>query len=75
MVGQPEIAAGMRIAGVSTRLCPGCEQPFKPGRANQIHCRPSCRVLALERRRQRDVDLFTACGDAIEPDVVDGNGL
>jgi hypothetical protein len=28
-------------------------------------------VLALERRRQRDVDLFTACADAIEWAVFD----
>jgi len=30
-------------------------------------CQPSCRVVALRRRRQRLLDLFTACGGALEP--------
>ena len=43
----------------------------------QIHqadsyCRPSCRALALERRRQQTADLFTGCADAIEPEVACG---
>ena len=45
---------------------------FTPGLILRIHYRPSsCRVIALERRRQRDVDLFTMCADAIEPEVSD----
>jgi predicted nucleic acid-binding Zn ribbon protein len=59
------------LQGVGMRACPGCDKRFTPTRRNQLHCRPSCRVLALERRRQRDVDLFTACADAIEWAVFD----
>jgi uncharacterized OB-fold protein len=57
------------LAGVKAR-CPGCGVMFVPVRATQRHCRPSCRVAAFEQRRQPTVDLFTACADAIEPDVV-----
>jgi len=32
-------------------LCAGCGGSFQPSRPNQRHCRPSCRVLALTRRR------------------------
>lgn len=35
------------------RACPGCGQTFAPSRASQVHCRPSCRRLALEQRRAR----------------------
>lgn len=31
--------------------CAGCGRVFTPGRKDQRHCRPSCRVLALQRRR------------------------
>lgn len=33
------------------RWCAGCGQSFTATRRNQLHCRPSCRKLALERRR------------------------
>jgi hypothetical protein len=32
------------------RPCPGCGASFQPTRRNQRHCRPSCRVLAWQRR-------------------------
>jgi hypothetical protein len=32
-------------------FCEGCGHPFTPSRANQRHCRPSCRVLACRRRK------------------------
>jgi hypothetical protein len=28
-----------------------CGQPFQPTRPNSKHCRPSCRVLACQRRK------------------------
>jgi methylphosphotriester-DNA--protein-cysteine methyltransferase len=55
-----------------TRVCPGCDGLFVPTRANQVCCRPSCRARATERRRQRDVDLFTSVADAVESEVTDG---
>ena len=51
------------------RICPGCGRPFAPSRRNQRHCRPSCRVLAL--RRRRETDLLTDVADAIDPAVVE----
>ena len=39
-------------------LCPGCERPFTPRRANQRHCRSSCRKLAereSDARRRGDL--------------------
>jgi hypothetical protein len=51
-------------------ICRGCGQAFKPARASQQHCRPSCRQKALERRRQMDVDLFTGIWDHVEAEVV-----
>jgi hypothetical protein len=32
--------------------CPGCGMAFTPIRTTQKHCRPSCRVMALRRRRE-----------------------
>jgi hypothetical protein len=66
----PEIGAYKAQPSVTTRVCPGCLGRFQPARSNQLHCRPSCRALALERRRLRSVDLFTQVADAIEPEVV-----
>ena len=59
------------LQGVNQRLCAGCDRPFRPTRATQVHCRPGCRVLALRERRQRTTDLFTAVADAIERDVME----
>lgn len=41
-------------------LCKGCGNRFAPTRRNQRHCRPSCRVLAHERRQaqQREAALW-----------------
>jgi len=52
-------------------LCPGCGNPFTPAHWRQVHCRPSCRVLALRKRREPAPALFTAAADAIEPAVFD----
>jgi predicted nucleic acid-binding Zn ribbon protein len=35
------------------RACDGCGLPFQAVRPGQKHCRPSCRVLAEERKRDR----------------------
>lgn len=35
----------------SGTICPGCGRPFEPTRRNRRHCRPSCRVIAHERRQ------------------------
>ena len=43
------------LQGVTAGLpCDGCGRPFTPVRSNQRHCRPSCRVAALRRRRRSD---------------------
>lgn len=53
-------------------ICPGCDRPFRPARRNQRHCRPSCRVLALRRRRQSGPLLAVAASIGhVEPDVMD----
>jgi len=57
------------LAGVNS-VCRGCGRTFTPTRRTQRHCRPSCRVLALEQRRRADIDLFSQVADAIEYDVI-----
>lgn len=59
----PQALQGVTVA------CSGCGRLFVPVRSTQRHCRPSCRVLAL--RRRRELDLFTGVADAIEPAVVE----
>ena len=39
------------LQSVPMRSCDGCRDSFEPARANQRHCRSSCRGLALKRRR------------------------
>jgi hypothetical protein len=34
-------------------ICEGCQRPFVPSRKDARHCRPSCRVLSMQRRRQQ----------------------
>jgi len=59
------------LQGVNQRLCAGCDKPFRPTLATQVHCRPGCRVLALRRRRDLPADLFTSVADAIESAVLE----
>jgi hypothetical protein len=59
------------LQGVNRRVCAGCGRPFVPTRVTQVHCRPGCRVLALRRRRDQPIKLFTAVADAIEPSVLE----
>jgi hypothetical protein len=47
----PPAARGYKALVSVPRRCPGCEREFIALRKNQRHCRPSCRRLALERRR------------------------
>lgn len=63
-------ATGVLLCVTGALLCPGCRRPFTPTHWRQRHCRPSCRVAALRKRRPTDVDLFTHLADAIEPEVV-----
>ena len=63
--------ASQALQGVNQRLCAGCDRPFRPTRATQVHCRAGCRVLALRRRRDQPADLFTAVADAIELAVLE----
>jgi len=65
----PDPRSMQAFPDVTARPCQGCGETFRPTTANQLHCRPSCSVKALERRRQRATDLFTEIGDAIEPAV------
>jgi hypothetical protein len=67
---RPDLAS-QALQGVNQRLCAGCDRPFRPTRATQVHCRPGCRVLALRRRRDLPADLFTSVADAIEPAVLE----
>lgn len=69
MASQAPDRGAQALQGVNVRPCRGCGQPFTPARVTATHCRPSCRVLAL--RQRRTPDLFTACADAIEPEVGD----
>jgi hypothetical protein len=40
-----------RLSKALQSVCAGCRRTFTPMRSNQRHCRPSCRGLALARRR------------------------
>ena len=71
MMDHAEKSRVQALPGVNCRQCPGCLGWFDPVRATQVHCKPSCRVLALRRRRERRPDLFLACADAIDPAVFD----
>lgn len=55
------------LQSVSTgRLCAGCGQRFAPARTNQRHCRPSCRLAAFKRRREKLVaPNFSSDGDQL----------
>lgn len=47
--------ASQALQGVTpTTPCLGCGRHFVSTRQSQRHCRPSCRVTALRRRRQGD---------------------
>ncbi len=50
VIDRPTKALGSVNGG---RLCDGCGRPFEPRTRNARHCRPSCRVLALQARRRR----------------------
>ena len=67
---RPDLAS-QALQGVNQRLCAGCDRPFRPARATQVHCKPGCRVLALRRRRHQPSNLFTSVADAIEPAVLE----
>jgi len=69
-MANPEIYSDRRN-GACLCVCDGCGQTFRQTHWRQRHCKPTCRAKALGRRRQSDVDVFTACVDAIEPTVFD----
>ena len=61
---EPSNRGGKALQSVNaTKTCPGCDQAFTPCRRNQKHCRPGCRVRALQRRREtRQAALFEVEG-------------
>ena len=67
MPDQRPQSARARERTLPRRVCAGCGNAFAPSRPNQKHCRPSCRALALQKRKQRAVSLLTDVGDAINP--------
>jgi hypothetical protein len=68
----PSFGIDLRLQALPgvTRVCPGCGGAFTPTRTTQAHCRPSCRVLALRKRRESRSELFAAVADHVEPDVM-----
>jgi hypothetical protein len=45
-------------------LCPGCERPFTPRRANQRHCPPSCPKLT---ERKSEASRWRALLERLDP--------
>jgi hypothetical protein len=54
VMGDTDLPAWLNRDSSESRMVPtiGCRRQLEPARRNQRHCRPSCRVLALNARRQ-----------------------